>query len=143
MLKEVTVLSVRQPWAWLLVSGIKTVENRSWKTDYPGELYIHAGKTFDDSALREWLPDDAVSQIERHFGIRYGKRGNAVATQHLDEFGAIIGVVTLTGCDREDKSDWDDPDYWHWRVKNARQRPKPIPLRGQLGLFKVAIEVTE
>jgi len=35
-------LSVRQPWATLICSGIKTVENRTWKTDYRGKLLIHA-----------------------------------------------------------------------------------------------------
>jgi hypothetical protein len=38
-------LSIRQPWAWLIVHGFKPVENRDWATDYRGPLAIHAGKT--------------------------------------------------------------------------------------------------
>jgi hypothetical protein len=37
-----TVLSVKQPYATLICAGIKTVENRTWKTDYRGKLLIHA-----------------------------------------------------------------------------------------------------
>jgi hypothetical protein len=36
------VLSVRQPYATLICAGVKTVENRTWKTDYRGKLLIHA-----------------------------------------------------------------------------------------------------
>ena len=43
-MKTITVLSVRQPWAWLLCENLKDVENRNWKTNYRGTLYIHAGK---------------------------------------------------------------------------------------------------
>ena len=35
-------LSIRNPWAYLIAYGVKDVENRSWKTDYRGELLIHA-----------------------------------------------------------------------------------------------------
>ena len=37
-------LSVRQPWAWLIVHGHKPLENRSWATSYRGPLLIHAAK---------------------------------------------------------------------------------------------------
>ncbi|HHY88739.1 MAG TPA: ASCH domain-containing protein, partial [Chloroflexi bacterium] len=40
-------LSVRQPWAWLIAQGYKTVENRTWATNYRGPLLIHAGKKPD------------------------------------------------------------------------------------------------
>jgi hypothetical protein len=36
------VLSIKQPYAMLICAGIKTVENRTWKTDYRGKLLIHA-----------------------------------------------------------------------------------------------------
>jgi len=37
----VKCLSIRQPWAWLIIHGGKDVENRTWWTDYPG-LPCHA-----------------------------------------------------------------------------------------------------
>ena|SRR6266536_1876555 len=46
-------LSVRQPWANLIASGRKTVELRTWSTDYRGLLAISAGRTIDrDGAAR-------------------------------------------------------------------------------------------
>jgi hypothetical protein len=44
-IKEYDVLSVRQPWAWLIVNGFKDIENRVWSTSFFGPLLIHAGKT--------------------------------------------------------------------------------------------------
>jgi hypothetical protein len=35
-LRRAPALSVRQPWAWLIVNGYKDVENRSWTTHYRG-----------------------------------------------------------------------------------------------------------
>lgn len=37
------VLTLREPWASLVGERIKTIETRSWPTNYRGELYIHAG----------------------------------------------------------------------------------------------------
>src|SRR5690606_36026391 len=38
------VLSIRQPWAWLICNGGKDIENRNWRTLYRGHVFIHAGK---------------------------------------------------------------------------------------------------
>ncbi len=35
-------LSIIQPWASLIATGIKDVENRTWRTNYRGEFLIHA-----------------------------------------------------------------------------------------------------
>jgi activating signal cointegrator 1 len=39
------VITLKQPWAELVKKGIKRIETRSWKTNYRGELYIHASKS--------------------------------------------------------------------------------------------------
>ncbi|MGN1323573.1 MAG: ASCH domain-containing protein [Bacilli bacterium] len=36
------VLSIKEPWASLIMNGTKKIETRSWKTKYRGEIYIHA-----------------------------------------------------------------------------------------------------
>jgi hypothetical protein len=41
-------LSIRQPWAHLIVAGIKQIENRTWTTRYRGPLLIHAGQLWHD-----------------------------------------------------------------------------------------------
>jgi hypothetical protein len=43
-------LSLKQPFAELLVSGRKTIELRTWKTDFRGDFLIHASKKIDKVA---------------------------------------------------------------------------------------------
>ena len=56
-------LSIKEPFASLISLGIKKVETRSWKTNYRGEIYIHASLTkskIDDERkekLLKLLPD--------------------------------------------------------------------------------------
>ena len=45
------VLTLKQPWASLVANGYKVYEFRSWKTNYRGEILIHAGCGVD----KEWL----------------------------------------------------------------------------------------
>lgn len=37
-------LSIRQPWASLIVMGIKDIENRTWPTRHRGSVLVHAAK---------------------------------------------------------------------------------------------------
>lgn len=39
------VLSLKEPFATLIYEKKKMIETRSWKTNYRGELFIHASKT--------------------------------------------------------------------------------------------------
>ncbi len=72
-------LSLLQPWASLVVMGLKKIETRSWTTKYRGTLLIHAGKgkagalVAQQPAIKRYIPD----------------------FKDLP-FGAIIGQVTLT-----------------------------------------------
>src|SRR5262249_8174763 len=43
-------LSVKQPWATLLVHGLKTVEVRRWPTARRGRILIHAARVPDPRA---------------------------------------------------------------------------------------------
>ena len=50
---KLRALSLRQPWAWLVVNGYKAIENRSWRTNHRGPLLIHASsnmQTFEADA---------------------------------------------------------------------------------------------
>ena len=44
-------ISLMQPWATLIAKGSKKIETRSWKTNYRGELYIHASQRTDKKVL--------------------------------------------------------------------------------------------
>jgi len=75
-------LAVRQPWASLIVSGAKNIENRSWPTNHRGPLAIYASKTFAVADMRE----------VREFCITHGYLWPAAFP-----VGGVIGVVTLAG----------------------------------------------
>lgn len=146
-MKTITALSVRQPWAWLLCEGLKDVENRNWRTNYRGTLYIHVGKSFDWDALW-WMIQTTTTQLAglkavEHFGIRFGvSERESVITEHNDEFGAIVGRVDLIDCGSS-QSVWAQPDVkYHWTVRSG-QHIVPIPMRGQLGLFNVQVSEIE
>ena len=106
-------ISIKQPWAWLIVSGYKDIENRSWPTRFRGLVLIHAGNKHDGSP-NEWdWPD-----IQR--------------PDHLD-YGGIVGEAKIVDCVRSHPSQWFDGEYG-FVIRNAR----PLPFRacrGQLGFF--------
>jgi hypothetical protein len=63
-------LSLKQPWAALLVHGRKTIEVRRWRTEYRGPLLIHAARVSDDRP-EAWarVPDELRPETELRGGI--------------------------------------------------------------------------
>lgn len=116
-------LTVRQPWAWMIIHAGKDIENRTWATRYRGPLLIHAGKGKPTRAEIEW-----VDQYARD-------RGVSIPWSQL-EYGAVIGQVNLIGCTESHESTW-----WMgpvgWILADPRPLP-PRPAKGQLGLFDVS-----
>ena len=54
---KMKVISIKEPFATLIMNKMKLIETRSWKTNYRGELYIHAsGK----SLAKEFLKNQYV-----------------------------------------------------------------------------------
>lgn len=54
------VLSLKQPWAELVVTGRKTIELRKWKPkDFSGEFLVHASKTPDREAMQRFGYNDS------------------------------------------------------------------------------------
>ena len=72
-------LSLKQPWATLLVHGVKTIEVRRWPTARLGRVFIHAARVPDDRP-QAWqhVPPALASTTQLR--------------------GGIIGAARLTGC---------------------------------------------
>jgi hypothetical protein len=119
-MKNYKVLTIRQPWAHLIVAGIKPVENRVWRTDYRGPILIHAAQIYDGT------PD-----LEREFDIDPAR---------LD-YGAVIGIAQLTDIVTEHPSQFFVGPYG-WVLEDA-QPVKPVPLRGQQRLFNAQLKITK
>ncbi len=130
--RMVKCISVRQPWATLLVLGVKPVENRTWSTKYRGELYIHAGKAYDK--------EDVFYEIVEGLSAADRQKLNDAGIVKLSQigFGAIIGSVNLddivTDCTHKYAN--QELGTFHWMV-TARSLVFPVPWKGQLGLFEV------
>src|SRR5436189_5084024 len=63
-------LSVRQPWAWLIVNGYKDIENRDWATKRRGRIWIHAGlHKVTKPEYEQFLEDCRFNRIRNPPGI--------------------------------------------------------------------------
>ncbi len=119
-------LSIRQPWAWLIVHGHKPVENRDWRTDYRGQILVHAGKTM---ARRYY--DSVANQLR----TAIGDSAPQLPPFEQLERGGIVGVATITDCVQHHPSPYFTGP---WGFVLAHARPLPFhPCNGQLGYFDV------
>lgn len=121
------VLSVLQPWAWLIVHGPKRVENRSWQTAYRGSILIHAGK----------------SRVRLGSGYEYGDLPVALPSATAYDFGAIIGRARLIDCVPVEELPGEPYASGPWCFVLADVEPLvPFPCRGALGFFPPPADFT-
>lgn len=125
------VLTIKQPWAELIINGYKKYEFRGWKTKYRGKILIHAGMS-----------------LEKDMMIRF-------KDYNLDyTLGAIIGEADLVDCILVDKKFNEelrniDPivygrsnhvENYAWKLENIIKYDEPIPCKGQLGLWNYDVD---
>lgn len=114
----IKVLTVRQPWAWLIVNRHKDIENRSWKTHYRGPLLIQASAHTPQRDLEE--------------GRLFARKRGVKVPEDLEN-GGIVGMVNLVDCVEESRNKWfEGPVGW---VLSNPKKLDFIPLKGRLGLF--------
>lgn len=118
-------ISILQPYAWLIVTGHKDIENRGWATSFRGRILIHAGKTYSRKTHAEYIADFEDDDI-----------GIQLPPFEQMQLGGIVGSVTITDCVQEHPSRWKI--LGSWGLVLAQQRVRPfVPYRGQLGIFRV------
>ena len=118
-------LSLKQPFAELVIDGRKKIELRKWKTKYSGEFFIHAAKNPDRESMK-----------------RYG-----FTTLPL---GFIVGKANLTDVKTYENEDEHSKDThlhlasssWgnHGFIIENPIRIEPIPFKGKLNFFETNIE---
>jgi len=113
-------LSLKQPYAELIVSGKKTIEIRKWNTNFRGKFLIHASMKRDDEAMKKY----GFNDLPRGF---------------------IVGEATLVDVKKYDNdSDFDkdgdkhfaSSDYGNYGfiLKDAKRITK-IPAKGKLNFW--------
>jgi len=115
-------LSLKQPWAWLIVHGYKDIENRPWicpRRFLGKRIGIHASKTFDKAGydwVRAVFPKIPLPLPDRI------------------DIGGLVGSVVFLECVNASASSWFEGPWGF-----VLQSPIPYPLqpcRGQLGFFE-------
>ena len=123
-------LSIRQPWAWLIVYGGKDVENRSWHTKFRGWFLVHAAK--------------GMTGFEYADACNFCRKNGLPQPPRFDELrrnwcGGIIGSVFLADSRDTSRSPW----YMGERAFLLID-PKPLPftpIKGRLNFFEVPEEL--
>lgn len=125
------VLTIKQPWATLIMQKDKRFEFRSWQTKYRGDLLIHAGKGIDKEAMKR-----LVKYIPKNLPT-----------------GKILGKVTLVDCVKitpefkqrllkENKDIYIDSSFkenYGWQMEDVQVFDEPIDAKGKLNLWEYDI----
>ena len=124
-------LSIRQPYAWLIVNGLKPLENRSWYTDLRGTILIHAPK---QPALTKNEYKKLRQAVYEDFGIWMPANLESLP------YGGIVGKVDLVDCVDHVTDDadliWHEPGSYAFVFANPQKLPF-TPMPGQLKFFEV------
>ena len=123
-------ISIRQPWAWLIVNGYKDIENRTWDTKYRGMVLIHASKgmTIDQYQAGREICNSLPPQ----------QRVNLPPFAQLER-GGIVGYAYITGTTRDSDSPWFFGPVG-FNLTGAKPLPF-LPLKGRLSFFETGYGV--
>lgn len=126
------VLSLQEPWASLLKEKIKQIETRSFKTNYRGELYIHA-------SLKK-LTKNNLEEYKKQISFLKDKNFN---------YGYIIAKCKLVDCiymteEYINKIKQNEKEYisglyevgrYAWILEDIEALEKKVKVKGQLGIW--------
>lgn len=128
-------ISLLQPWASLVVMGLKTIETRSWSTAYRGEILIHASTGKSGAGVAGEAP---LSRLIPDFkGLPFGAIiGQAVLTdvvrvEHLPLPEARINQLSL-----EQYAFGQNAGRFAWMLEEVQPFERPIFVKGTLGLWE-------
>lgn len=138
-------LSIRQPWADLIIQGRKTLELRTWTVRHRGPLAVHASQTVERAAcLAHGLDPDRVTAgavigvVDLVEIIALGAASyEARRAEHLadEPFTAIVGPGHAAGGQPRRAA----PTLYGWRLANPRPLSEPVPVRGRMALFETEL----
>ena len=130
-------ITIQQPFASLIIAGIKTLETRSWPTLHRGPLAIHVGRA-------STLPEEIVLA-----GYRLLKAIGITTADAIMLSGKIIGQVTVTDCLHANLADHlitnDDSrvgifthDNFVWVLRKPIEYETPTAHKGKLGIWDIS-----
>ena len=159
-------LTLWPEWAWAILIPDpmgKRCENRTWAPDArlrPGHtLALHAGvfrgsrnghewasrlhdvanAAYREQARLEHIPGALKSPVRLHVNHHPRDKYRLLLDWHPipAPTGAVVALATYLGCDREQRTGWDVPGQWHWRLGDVRPLAEHVPCRGAQGLWRL------
>jgi hypothetical protein len=124
-------LSIRQPWAWLILHAGKDIENRNWQPRNPalrfrGTCLIHTGIAVQP------ISDELRAWVKQTSGVNLPRSGELPR-------GGIVGQVDVIDVVRASPSPWFEGPYG---LVFANAQPlRFAACRGRLGFFEPLLEV--
>jgi activating signal cointegrator 1 len=134
------VLSLLQPWASLIIMGVKTIETRRWQTAHRGPLLIHAGqrKAGESIALEPPIAKYIPHFNQLPFGAIIGQI-NLVDIVPVESLP--LSTTALASQSLELNAFGDESiNRFAWLLEDAIMFNKPIPARGHLHLWQFSLE---
>lgn len=119
-------LTMHQPWASLLVAGIKKLEGRSWYSSHRGRLWIHAAAKQSSNAEIQ-----AVEEQYRNI------RGNDVIFPEYYPTSALVGCVFVEDVLPNFENEEESSSEYLFVCKDAVSLPVPIKSKGQHKIWKL------
>ena len=119
-------LTIKEPWATLIIDGYKEYEFRSWKTNYRGKILIHAGKSLEKNQAKKFK----VYNLEYNCGEIIGEAELVdciKVTEKFDEYLKGINPIVYGNSGHVEN--------YAWKLENIKKYDKKIPAKGQLGLW--------
>lgn len=120
------VLTVREPWASLIVNGHKKYEFRSWKTNYRGKILIHSGLNIEKEMLDRFKDYNLDC-------VRGGIIGECELVDCIlvdDEFNKKLRDIDPVVYGRSNHT-----ETYAWKLDNIKKYDKVIYTKGKLGLW--------
>lgn len=117
-------ISIKQPWAELILSGKKDVEVRSWATHYRGPLWLHTGLKVDDYATKRFELGPLFT-------------GGIVGWANLDGIRPFSAASWRAWAGRhcDDGAFDEERAKYGWILRGAVRAKTPVSAKGQIGLF--------
>lgn len=124
------VLSLTEPYATLIKEKKKMIETRSWKTNYRGELYIHASST---KIPKEWKENKELMSLVNNTSLNYG---NIICKCELVD--CVYMTEEFIKQIKKNHQEYICGVYevgrYAWILKNIEEI-KLIPTKGHLGVW--------
>lgn len=126
------VLSLTEPYATLIKNGVKTIETRSWKTNYRGKLYIHASAT---KMPKEYKENKELMSLVDINNLNYG---NIICSCELVDCIKMTDEF-INDVRNNRKNEYITGIYsngrYAWILENIEQLDVPIKAKGKLNIW--------